>query len=814
MENNINNNLSEEEVIDIKKLLLIVLANIHWFILSAVVAVGIGYLINRYTTKIYKVATTVLIEDNTKGSSMLSGNVGGSLDMFSGFGMYPSRRNFENQSLILKSYNQVRSTLEQLDFEVSYFNQGRISTIEIYDGAPFEVIFNNTHVQPIGIDFNVSIQPQGEIIISTKESELSLHSYNTEEYAGKISLEAIEKTLQPGERWTTSNWDFQIKIKENFDPNAKNNYKFHFNTLHQLTVHFQNGIIIEPMEKGASMISISLNINNPQKGINFLDQLVKSYLKRGLDKKNEIATRTIDFIDTQLDTIRASLSLVESDLEKFRTNNNILDLSFQSEKLFEQVQELENQRMQFDMQLSYYNYLAAYIKQNQDIESVPAPSAMGVQDPLLNQLIMELNQLSIQRSSMINVKKNTDFYMVKQLDAQIKNAKRNLTENTSSLIESTKINIGDINSRLNDLMKEVNKLPDTERKLFGIQRQFKLNDNIYTYLLQKKSEALIARASNTTDNEVIDTAMLKSNAPIKPKGKIIYVIALFIGLIIPAIYLFLADFFNNKIDSPEMVEKITKRPIIGLIPNSGDINVTNVLDNPDSPWAEAFRFVRTKMQFITKQTKSPVITVTSSIPGEGKSFIAINIASIYALTGKKTVLVGMDLRRPQLAQRWGLDKNKGVTNYLIGDLKYEEIIQKTNNSSLDLIASGIIPPNPSELIEDERTIKLINKLKDDYDVIVIDTAPLSPVSDTYHLAKMSDANVFVVRDSYTHKYAFEASITEAENSQLKNLCIVMNDITMKKKGYGYSGSYGYKYGYKYGYSYGYGYKTPTKKKSK
>lgn len=811
MENNINNNHPEEEVIDIKKLLLIVLANIHWFIISVVIAIGIGHFIKRYTTKIYKVSTTVLIEDNTKGSSMLSRNVGGSLDMFSGFGMYPSLKNFTNQSLILKSYSQIRHTLDQLDFEVSYYNQGRISTIEIYKDAPFKVIYNKNHVQPLGINFNLSIEPNGQIKLIVEESELSLHNYKTETQEGKKSIDSIEKTLKPGERWITDNWDFQIKIEENFNPEGKNNYIFRFNTLDQLTNRFRNRVLIEPMEKGSSMISISLDINNPQKGVDFLNMLAQEYLKRGLNKKNEIATKTIEFIDSQLDTIKYSLNIVEENLENFRTNNNVLDLSFQSEKLFEQVQELENQHMQFDMQLNYYNYLADYVSQSQDLESVLAPSAMGVQDPLLNQLIMELNQLSIQRSSMINVKKNTDFYMVKQLDAQIENAKRNLTENTSSLIERTKINIKDINNRLNELVKQVNKLPDTERKLFGIERQFKLNDNIYTYLLQKKSEALIARASNTTDNEIIDTAMVKGGgSPIKPKGKKIYMIALFIGLIIPAIYLLLKDFFNNKIDSPEMVEKITKRPIVGLIPNSGDINVTNVLDNPDSPWAEAFRFVRTKMQFITKQIKSPIITITSSIPGEGKSFIAINIASIYSITGKKTVLVGMDLRRPQLAQRFGLDKNKGVTNYLIGDMKYEEIIQKTNNNSLDIVASGIIPPNPSELVEDDKTATLIKKLQEDYDIVILDTAPLSPVSDTYHLAKLADANIFVVRDRYTHKYAFEASISEAENSQLPNLCVVINDVAVKKRGYSYK--YGYKYGYSHGYSHGYGYSKKQKTK--
>ena len=295
-----------------------------------------------------------------------------------------------------------------------------------------------------------------------------------------------------------------------------------------------------------------------------------------------------------------------------------------------------------------------------------------------------------------------------------------------------------------------------------------------------------------------------------------YIIALMLGFIFPAIVIALKEYFNMKVDSPDVVKRITNKPIIGYIPNSGETSDMSISDAPDSPWAEAFRIVRSKLQFTTKGVKNPVLLVTSSIPSEGKSFVAINLASVNAIAGKKTVLVGFDLRRPQIAQRFHLDKNIGVTNYLIGEMKLDEIIQKTNNPNLDIIASGIIPPNPAELIADDKTEELLNELRKKYDYIILDTAPISPVSDSHHLCRLVDASVFVVRDRYTHKQVFQASMEELQGNHIDNVSIIINDIQLNSNRAGgrYGYSYGYKYGYKYGYGYGYGYYAEKGKKSK
>lgn len=819
MENNqLQNNLNQdEETIDLRKLFNYAIGNIHWFILSAIVAVGIAFVVTHYSTRIYGIFTTVLIEDDTKGSSMLSGNVGGSLDLLSGFGMYPSLQNFENQTIILKSYSQIRRTIDKLNFDVSYYIQGRIAQQEIYNQSPFDIIFIKDHPQILGAKFQLTIRNDGLLDLNVKIEGNTLFNYQKDEYLKSVGIYEYSTTIKPGERAQTDYFDFYINIKDNFNPDAANNYFFFFNSPHSLTLAYQGKITIEPISKGASMIKISMEDNNPQKAIDFLNRLTEEFLLRNLEKKNELANNTIAFIDSQLDTISKSLNVAETALQNFRSKNKVMDLSYQAQQVFEQLQTLENQRMELSMQTQYYQYLLDYIDENQSVESVLAPSAMGVQDPLLNQLILEINQLSVEKSSYTNIKKGADLMPLQKLDAQIRNAKNNIAENALNLVKSSSISLKSLDNRIKDLTANLNDLPETERELFGIKRRFTLNDNLYTYLLERRAEAQIAKASNSPDNEVIDQAMVAYNgAPVKPKSRNNYIIGLMLGLFLPAIIIALREYFNMKVDSPDMVKRITNRPIIGYIPNAGDNSEVNIFDDPDSPWAEAFRIVRTKLHFITKNCSHPVIMVTSSIPGEGKSFIAINMASATALTGKKTVLVGFDLRRPQIAQRFKLDKNIGITNYLIGDATLDEIIQKTQAPNLDIIASGIIPPNPAELIADDKTATFLNELKKKYDFILLDSAPMSPVSDSHHLSKLVDATIFVVRDKYTHKHALEASLEEANNMGVENLSILMNDIQLNRKRYGsnYGYSYGYRYGYKYGYGYGYGYYKDKGKKKK
>jgi len=329
-------------------------------------------------------------------------------------------------------------------------------------------------------------------------------------------------------------------------------------------------------------------------------------------------------------------------------------------------------------------------------------------------------------------------------------------------------------------------MPRTQRELLGIERKFKLNDAIYTFLLQKKAEAQIARASNTPDSEIVDKALIYNVSLIAPHRKVNYILSIIIGLVLPFLIIIVADFLNTKINEVKLVEDITGLPVLGHIHHNKTKSNAIIVDFPKSPIADSFRLVRTNLNFFAKGKKKLVLLITSSISGEGKSFSAINIASVYALFGKKTCLLGFDLRRPGLYKDFGLKNDKGITSYLINDAKIENIIQKTSIENLDLISSGPIPPNPVELIASDKTNELFEELKELYDYIIIDTAPLGVVTDSLLLFQYADVNIFTMRLRFTKKDIFITNLKSLESKEFSNVALLINDVKASDGAYAYS----------------------------
>jgi len=343
----------------------------------------------------------------------------------------------------------------------------------------------------------------------------------------------------------------------------------------------------------------------------------------------------------------------------------------------------------------------------------------------------------------------------------------------------------DIDSRTVKLNTQISRLPKTERELIGMERQFKLNDAIYTFLLQKRAEAQIARASNAPDYEIIDEALYFKARLISPTTSMNYIIALFFGLIIPFVIILVKDFFNNKITDIKELESISSLPVIGQVYHNKTKSTAIIRDYPKSPLADSFRAIRTNLQFFSEGEDKMTILITSSMSGEGKSFCSVNIASVYALLGKKTLLMGFDLRRPALYEDFELNNQYGITSYLIRNAKIEDIIQKTPIGNLDLISAGPIPPNPVELIASDRTKVLFDVLKNKYDYIIIDSAPIGAVTDSFLLFNYADINIFTLRHNYTIKEALQNNLKSIENKKFSNVSLLINDITIKKNSYGY-----------------------------
>jgi len=786
--------------IDLSKYFFLFLENWYWFVLSVIICAGLAYLLNRYTIREYRVTATLLIEDekSTMGSFGSGGTQGGT-DVLSGFGLYPGMKTLENQILILQSYNQVNTTLHSTDFEVSCFSEEITGKREIYNEAPFIVSFDRSHTQPLGVTFCVTLQENGKLRITgeTRNGNVEDYNYLTEKVTGSSASFTFEKEVSWGEQVEGRNFLFTLLPREGYNQNGLSyTYFFRFNSYDDMVTGWREAFELTPMKTEASIVELAVETDCPAKAMTFIDTHLRMYLQRTLDKKNQFAINTIEFIDEQLLSISDSLWKREQDLQDFRREKQVVDISFQAQQLFEQTRELENSRADLKVKSDYFRYLKGYLKENREAGSLVAPAAMGITDPLMNNLVLELNRMESQKVAMKGSDGSVNPYIA-TLESQIRNAKAAFEEVVMNMERNNNIAIRDLNKRLEGIMAEVGNLPQTERELFSIERQFKLNDNIYTYLLQRRSEAQIAKASNTPDNEIIDYARVEG-LPIKPKVNRNYILGLIFGLSLPGFIFLLKEAFNYKIETEDEIKRITSLPLAGYISHNRKDYQDVVLLDPRNLVSEAFRNLRIRMRFFTREIKNPVILVTSSMAEEGKTFTALNLSSAYSLAGIRTVLLSFDLRKPRNYDEFGIDNEKGITTYLIGRDTIDDIIMETGHENLYITPAGPVPPNPSELASSEKTRELFSELKKRFDYIITDSAPIGAVSDTYPLASLADAVIMLVRHNKTIKQILKNTIEDCKVNGVSNLSILLNDIRSDRRMYGYRGRYGYTYGYAYG----------------
>jgi capsular exopolysaccharide synthesis family protein len=451
------------------------------------------------------------------------------------------------------------------------------------------------------------------------------------------------------------------------------------------------------------------------------------------------------------------------------------------------------------LQRQYYVYLQEYVSSRNETGDIVSPGAMGVTNGSLEGLVAELASFQQQKSKLkINI--SEDLPAVSFIDNGIKDIKALIAENINSSMKSLDNAIKDSDRRISLVEAELNKLPGTERRLINIQRKFDLNNTVYNYLLEKKAEAGIAKASTVSDNRIIDSAESFNSSQIGPKSRQNYAMALILGLLIPAVLILLIDYLNNKIIDKKDIEKGTRAPVIGFISHNKLQTEIPVNERPGSTLAESFRSVRTNLKYFIKETQNPVISVSSTITGEGKTFVSANLAAIIASNGKKVLLVGLDLRKPRIHKIFGINNDIGISNFLIGQEKFENIIFQTEVNNLWYIPSGPVPPNPAELIDSQAMKDFIIKAKKQFDYIIIDTPPVAIVTDALLVASMTDIYIFVVRQRYTSKNTLSLIDELHRNENITSIGIVMNDISLT----GYYG-YGLRYGYSAGYGYSYGY---------
>ncbi len=818
----------KEEEINIKEIFFKILRYWYLFIIFPALTFVFAHFYNKFAQPVYQNSTTVLISDDEKGSSMA-----GTKDMTQGFGLFFSGKNVENELIVLQSYSLMKKTIDISDLNVSYYEKVPFFKKDLYKKSPFDVNFDKNKNQIANINFELKILSQDSFNLKFENDikEIPIYNFSKNRNIKKIENFIFNKDFAFGDSIKNDNFNFNIVINKEIDLENEDNeinkiYFFKINSLANLIAEYRSKVSVSTVSEEASVVRISMTDKSLQRTVDVLNKLTKVYLDRNLNKKNKIATNTVNFINNLLTEITDSLSFTETKLQDFRRENRVMDISFKAKGIYEKMQKLETQRAELLVKDKYYNYLRDYFNKYKDVSDILAPSSMGISDKLLNSLILSLTQISAEKEALSTSKEKNP--LVQKLNKKLQNIKKTILENLNNILQNSNISIKDIDNRMVELEKEIGQLPETERKLFKIQRQFKLNDAIYTYLLQKRAEAQIAKASNIPDNEVIDFANVMVGSVISPKKRVNYLIAIFFGLIIPLIFVFIKEFLNDKIIDKGELEKITKFPIIGHIFNNNKKSNLLVGKHPKSRGTESFRSVRTNLQFFSKgKDDKKTILLTSSIGGEGKTFVAINLATSYAQINKKVLLIGFDLRKPKFQEVFeedGIKLNmedeeyvkKGITNFLINTnkekkisnfiekIKIKEVVQKSDRKpkiiELDILFSGDDPPNPLELIMSDETKKMMEDLKKEYDIIIIDTPPIGVVSDTHILDNFSDINIYVVRQNYTKKSIFENTIKDIEKNINKNkgkfdkYTVLINDVKLSTYNH-----YGYSYGYGHGY---------------
>ena len=555
------------------------------------------------------------------------------------------------------------------------------------------------------------------------------------------------------------------------------------------TVKRYKGISVVQTPKGSSILELKKTGTNKRRLVDFLNASVHVRIKDQLERKNLFATKTIKFIDSSLTVRNAELKDVLSELSAFKNRNADVALEGNAETITERLQIFDSQKDAYLAQLSYYAGLEKYLLTRTDYRDVPAPSVSGITEGSIANGVAKIISLSVERSNL--------RYSAKEGNPIFSELDRNIDAEKSVLLENIKSSKSIITSQLRNVEQDIIKteadlrrLPKEEQELAEIERRFSLSQEAVNLYLSKRGEASIIKASNVSDIVFIDEAKDVGGGQIGPNNKLNNVIAAVIGGVLPLIVVFLLVFFDTKIGSPEEIKKISSIPVLGVIGKSDHKNSLLVRDHPRSTMAEAFRGLRSSLQFIYKKQNikgAKTVLVTSSVSGEGKTFTSINLASVFALSEKKTVLVGLDLRKPKIFDDFEITNDKGIVNYLIEESDLEEIKQPSGIEHLDLILSGPIPPNPAELIIGDRMKTFIEELKKEYDYVILDTPPLGLVSDAFELMPYVDASLYMIRQGYTKKAMLRMINDRYKSSEVKNVSFVLNYFKAK-------GAYGYGYG--------------------
>jgi capsular exopolysaccharide synthesis family protein len=774
-----------EGKINIRALLQRLVTRWYYFILSMLVIVPIAWLFTEVTDKVYQVRSSILLNNSVKNEAE-SEKLMKEMDLLS------KNTEIEDEIGILKSFDLVGTTVRKLDFGVSYFKAKKfLETKELWSSEidasnfPFEVQLDSAIDQIVEVP--VYIERTSEKTYSVRASQENVNTFNFDKNdAGeKISGINIHSVCFNDKPFRHENLAFTIKFKTRFNGPRDEVYYFVIHNLDAVTEAYQDRLEVKPISRESNIVELSLKGKTPKKEILFLNTLMDAYLVNEMSKRTQLGVNTIKFIDDQLGSVSGELQQVESSLESFRSRNNILDINATAENLAKNLDRIETEKSKLDLKLGYYQSISKSLK-NGDVKSIQTPSTFGLEDPLLNNLLLEFSKLNQERIG-LNYSAKEGNPATAVLDLKIANNKKAIMENVDNFISASTVALSGLNQQIAELQGVVRSLPRSERELVNLQRRFDFNDNVYKYLLEKRTEAGIAIASNSVEKSIVDRAKQVGAGPVFPNKKLILSAACVVALVFALGLVVVKDFMNDNIVTLKDIEKSTEIPFLGAISHGTRRDrAAVVVAHSKSELGESFRSLRVNLQYLTLGKEDNVIGVTSSISSEGQTFCSINLAAATAFSGRKTILIDADLRQPRIASSFMLNNEKGLSTYIAENVPVHDVIRTTLIKGLDVIPSGPIPANPLDLIGHPKMEELINNLKKTYNTIIFDSPPIGYVSEYIILMKYTNANIYVVRSNYTSRLHLEKINRLYKDKKISNVSILLNDAKSQPHGYDYT----------------------------
>lgn len=745
-----------------------------WFVLGVVISIIGSFLYLRYTTPKYNATASILIKDDKK--SGLSAEI----ETFKDLGIVGggSLNNTDNEIEILKSRKVIGNVVDSLNLDINYFVSGRVIKSEVYKStAPIrmEFIKKDSILSEKDTLFNVKIKNQSNYsLTNTEGTEVSTHAF--------------------GESVTNDLGSFKIFKSQLIGENKYEDILVHVLPKYFVIDGYRNNIRISPVNKNSSVLTLALEDAVREKAEDILNELVKQYNLDAINDKNQVSEKTKEFIDSRLEKVKDELYIIDKAVKDFKDDRNFTGLPEEVKLVLESLKETNQSIIEVNTNLSLAKWIENKLN-NESTQFDQLPLSLGFENQAVTTLIENYNVL-ISDWEFTKETAGSRNPVLLQIEGQIKSTRLSLLESLSNITGSLELQLEELKKEELKALSKVKSIPRNERGFIDIARQQEIISGLYQYLLRKKEETDISLAVTVSNAKIIDVAY-SSKTPVSPKKKIIYLIGFIIGLIVPFGFIYVWDILDSKVHSKQDVEEQLSVPFLGDVPKSDSSEKVIIGNDVRSSSAEAFRLIRTNLDFMltSKRKENKSIFVTSTTSGEGKSFISINLAATLALSGKKVLLMGMDLRAPKVTEYLGIPERKGVTNYITDeDMLLEDLIFRIPEiKGLDIIASGAIPPNPAELLMTKRVDNLFTIVKQEYDIVIVDTAPVNLVTDTLLIGKYADMFMYVVRANYLDKRLLAVPQELYNEKKLPNMAIVLNDTDPKR-------SYGYGYG---GYGYGY-----------